>query len=365
MDLQDLTIVVITFSRQRFIDRQVAYWKNSGAKLLILDGSAKAHPNSGVWNLTSNISYIHSPTTYRDRHLMAADLVATKYAILLNDDEFLLNPGISQCVELLESNLLVDCVSGRAINFFYKNGEVYGQRIYKSFSNVDDCIPPGVERMREFWNDPDGYVRHYTIFSVMRQTVFANLIKQTFATEHSNPYAYEIRMHLLTPLQYKSVLINELVWLRSGENDPVSIKGFDRSIRFSTWYLDPLNVSEIKAMLDDITECVKEDIDLYEVELRDEILRQLNEYVLADSQRYIGMSREVSPSITKRMVTQFKSASKRIIVARFPNSIRRKLTHNSTTLIEAAEEWSAIGVGVDSAEVKKLLQLIINFHRSE
>ena len=70
MSLKDLTVVVATYSRQRYVDRQVAYWTELGANLLILDGSPQAHPNRLQWEAFPNVVYVHSTTTYRDRHLM-------------------------------------------------------------------------------------------------------------------------------------------------------------------------------------------------------------------------------------------------------------------------------------------------------
>ena len=64
MSLKDLTVVVVTYSRQRYVDRQVAYWAELGANLLILDGSPQAHPNRLQWEAFPNVVYVHSTTTY-------------------------------------------------------------------------------------------------------------------------------------------------------------------------------------------------------------------------------------------------------------------------------------------------------------
>ena len=363
MSLKDLTVVVVTYSRQRYVDRQVAYWTELGANLLILDGSPQAHPNRPQWEAFPNVVYVHSTTTYRDRHLMAADLVASKYAILLHDDEFLLNPGISKCVEKLDSDSTIDCVAGRAINFFYQDGNVYGQRIYQGFSNIEPDSDPGLERMEEFWNDQDGYVRHYTLFSMMRRDVFSKLLKQTFATEHTNPYAYEIRLHLVTPLQHRSFLLNELVWLRSGENDPVSIGGFDRSIRFSTWYLDEAHSKEVQQMIDDLAALVSKEGSQDVAKLRNEIAKLLDRYSIADRNRYVGTKKEVSPSILRKKYASLKSSARSLMSSMLPISLRSRVFGRGTTLLAAANEWQTHGVNVDTAEVARVSQIITKFHQ--
>ncbi len=114
-----LTVVVPSLNRQDYVLRQVRYWSSSSAHLIIVDGSSsplsdrirsaiEAHPR---------ITYRHVVSSLPDRLGLAGGLIKTPYAVMLGDDEFHLQTGLSASVAALEENPdLVGC-TGQVLRF--------------------------------------------------------------------------------------------------------------------------------------------------------------------------------------------------------------------------------------------------------
>ncbi|MDP7068506.1 MAG: hypothetical protein QF637_12890, partial [Acidimicrobiales bacterium] len=112
VDLSMLTVVVPSLNRQDYVLRQVRYWSSSSAHLIIVDGSSsplsdrirsaiEAHPR---------ITYRHVASSLPDRLALAGGLLETPYAVMLGDDEFHLQTGLSASVAVLDENPdLVGC----------------------------------------------------------------------------------------------------------------------------------------------------------------------------------------------------------------------------------------------------------------
>ena len=64
--LSDLTVVIPTYRRGEFVWRQFAYWGESDASVVILDGSPEPLDIPGELR-SENIRYIHSGTPFTER----------------------------------------------------------------------------------------------------------------------------------------------------------------------------------------------------------------------------------------------------------------------------------------------------------
>ena len=240
--LSNLTIVVISLNRQNYIQRQIQFWSRTSVNLLIVDGSkTQADLDLGA-KISSKIRYVHSPGSYRDRSLLAAGLIETEYVAQLADDEFFIPSALSEFVEALQEDSSIDAIQGRTVRFFEKNGSMIGARQYEDFRDDLGCNVRGIEGVKSFWSD--NYVINYPIYSVMRVSVYVKMIRSTYSNPCENAYGYEIRYNLLFPFWFTTKVFNTLFWLRSNENDPISDIGFDRSSRFSSWFLNPNNREE-------------------------------------------------------------------------------------------------------------------------
>ena len=120
--LKNLTIVIPTYKRQKFITRTMQYWSGKDVAIIVIDGSKKSLDTNILNQLKTNIKYIHSPKSYYERLLSVINLINSQYVMMGCDDEFYIPSALNSClVKLSLDNQLVTC-TGRAIEFnWHKN----------------------------------------------------------------------------------------------------------------------------------------------------------------------------------------------------------------------------------------------------
>lgn len=231
--LKKLTVVVPCYGRQDFLLRQCAYWHGTGARLIIVDGSEQALPPStqGLMAGLEDVRYLHAHISMMERLKMAADRLETPYAILLGDDEFLLYAGLASAMRELERNpALVACIA-QSLAFYppaaggrCTYGEGYPHWRYAVMQ--DD---PG-QRLQAAMS---GYTAA-TCYAVLRTPVWQRSWGQL--RNWSSPYVGEMQQGITTYIWGKLTTVDEVYWMRSSENRPVTNKGFNRGLSFQEWW---------------------------------------------------------------------------------------------------------------------------------
>jgi hypothetical protein len=116
-------------------------------------------------------------------------------------------------------------------------------------------------------------------------------------------------------------------------------------------------------MIDDLAVLVSKEGNQAVAKLRNEIAKLLDQYSIADRNRYVGTKKEVSPSIVRKKYASLKSSARSLMGSMLPISLRSRVFGRGTTLLAAANEWQAHGVNVDAAEVARVSQIITKFHQ--
>jgi glycosyltransferase domain-containing protein len=236
-----LTVVIPSYGRQDFILRQCAYWHRSGATVVIADGSAQplAVELQHLIGEFDDICYVHSPVSMMERLRAAAALIRTPYAILLGDDEFLLFSGLRSAIMKLEAESdLVACI-GQSLAFYpSRDGShcTYGAgyphwRYAVASDNVSD-------RLDEAMSDYTAA----TCYAVLRTPVWKKSWGQL--EKWSSPYVGEMQQGLTTYIWGKLATVDEVYWMRSSENRPVTNVEFNRGLSFHEWWFSPKFGSE-------------------------------------------------------------------------------------------------------------------------
>ena len=150
-ELEDVTIVIPSYCRQKYILRQMIYWVNSGVKLLILDGSPSALPKNILKTVSSyqDITYLHLNISLEDRLNKSLDFLETKYIALLSDDDFFIKFTLKNLVQKLDNeNDLCGCI-GQSIRFNFENEKkkiVYSRGYpHQGYSATQDNIKDRLE----------------------------------------------------------------------------------------------------------------------------------------------------------------------------------------------------------------------------
>ena len=121
--LEQVTVVIPSYGRQDFLLRQLSYWSDRKARVVIVDGSPRPFDVDTLRLVAAlpSITYVHAAGTIGQRLKIAADLVETPYAVLSGDDEFLLTRGLARAIDKLDAQSdLVACI-GQSIGFYPSN----------------------------------------------------------------------------------------------------------------------------------------------------------------------------------------------------------------------------------------------------
>ncbi len=249
--LAKLTIVIPSYQRQPFLIRQSVYWGYSNANIIMVDGSPKpVSPSIEELILKlPNVSYHHLHGTFSTRMKLAFKYVNTPYAMMHGDDEFYLKKGLIKAIEALETNQqLVACI-GQSLSFdvSHTNSEIYYSVGYdhQNFRVIQDDIKDRLLFAKENLNCA-------TPYAVLRQHVMKRWVDML--EDWDCLYTTEVLQAMLTYIHGKLASVNEVYWLRSNENHPVTnIPYSNRDLWFNDWYALNQYSLERKRFVDDLS----------------------------------------------------------------------------------------------------------------
>ena len=219
--LNNLTIVIPTHNRHKYLKRTIKYWANCGAKLLVLDGSDIKLEDPSLKE--KNTKYIYNPNNFYNRLLSSIKYIDTEFMILGSDDEFYLPSALSSCVAFLTKETSYSSCQGLALGFgTRKNGqEVYGFERYPEFKDLCLNHDNALERIEKHFSN---YTMAST-WSVMRSSNWKLICKHIFEKEYNFAGGFELQIEFLALVLGKSKIIPELMWMRN--NDVPPIRGTD------------------------------------------------------------------------------------------------------------------------------------------
>jgi glycosyltransferase domain-containing protein len=238
--LSKLTLVIPTYNRQSYALRNARYWSGQGATVLIMDGSDTPILTDDLAGIECNVQYHYNNVNFEDRLNMASSYINTEYAMLCGDDEFQVYSGLIACIEFLEANEDYTSCCGRCVGFSVKKDkvELFPEKAYHSTHLVNQSLIS--ERIKY-------HIGNYmvtTIYGVHRLNSFKFCVSG-ISKLCSCVYVSETVFELLSAAYGKSIVLPNLTWLRSSENNPVQTDTNDRKYYISQWYDDPSKVKEI------------------------------------------------------------------------------------------------------------------------
>jgi len=250
--LSKLTILILSYNRQKFAIRNMQYWSGTNVSVILIDGSQKKIDKDILSKLHKNIIYIHSPKDYAKRIKSFLYKIKTKYVILGCDDEFYIPSALNSCLKNLIKDRELSVCGGFVWGFEFKNKLMLGYNVYPERKKVFlSELDPNIRLQKHF---SDYCIIHY--YSVCRTDLFQIAIEEVFKKNspiNNNCYAMsEILFEFLMCYSGKSKIIPELMTLRSNENigfnslnpdENIGFNFFNKKIdeRFDYWWLDKNN----------------------------------------------------------------------------------------------------------------------------
>lgn len=354
VDLGELSIVVPTFGRHEFALRQMKFWSKHEAKLFVLDGSTEPIPTSDLAGLGPNITYLHMPITLEERLVHGAGLVETKYAMFMADDEFFIPSAIRSFVHFLSLNDEFFAVTGRCVDFYRRRSRVLGRQRYRNFTNY----PPearslrNIDRLEKF-----GWGPHMSHYGVFRADHWKHLVRSAYRRSYSCAYPPEVLFNLLTTYMGNTIMLDELYWLRSGENPEVSTSLYDRSYYLDQWYEDPRMVEEVSDFKHSLANAITGvGTDSYDV-ARLVVEHLLNNYVTEYKTKNVGFTRLqlLRRGFFESIPAALKEPLKRIL----PKAVLGKLGYDAEPLIMVAKSMASRGIRVGFDELEMIEGILL------
>lgn len=234
--LNNLTIVILTYQRQKYILRAMNYWSGSNVKLVVIDGSKLGIEDRLIKKLSNNINYIHHPVSLHQRMLYALKFVETEFVLLGGDDDFFIPSALNSCIEiLLKDKELVSCI-GRSMKFNFKNNQTIGRPVYqllKDHKLVDEN--PMSRIKKHFLNFIPAHC-----YSICRTNFWKIAMAEAFYKEYNFFASGEKQFEFLITFSNKSISIPELMWLRSDENIPIrgTSPAMSNDYKLVDWWYD-------------------------------------------------------------------------------------------------------------------------------
>ena len=217
--LSRLTVVIPTISRPEFVKRQITFWSQFDAQVRILDGAATAIDLSQFGQIPRNVQYFHEPQKFNERLSNAWKHVDTEFACLLPDDEFFLPSGLIASLEHLDKNPTVTGCVGKVLMFFVDQGRFLTYQDYEYWKDFATDSVTAESRVQEVL--PPNKV-HKVQFAVLRSPIWKEIFTSSYGDFYSTGYLYERMLNLHSAVLGRTVVLDELMWMRSMENPPLT-----------------------------------------------------------------------------------------------------------------------------------------------
>jgi glycosyltransferase domain-containing protein len=247
--LSDLTIIIFTYNRHRYVLRNLELWSNTKATVHILDGTDEPLSGELLADFTPNIKYHHLPVSIWDRISRGADMVVTKYVAFLADDEFFIPSAVEASISELDKNQELVACCGRWIDkcltaeLIVSEGAIEGNKLnYERGSSGAVEHDDSIERMICHMNP---YVPS-AFYAVCRSAEWKKAVGAFTKRQFSSGLVAELQFELSMSFFGKIKVIDELMWLRTAEN-PSNTEGFE--LEFHSWFTNALYAQEVDDFL--------------------------------------------------------------------------------------------------------------------
>lgn len=228
-NLNNLTIIIPTYNRQKFVLRNIMYWNNKEPQIIVLDGSVTSINDDLISSFGKNIKYFHLPLSFSERLNFVSNIITTEYSVLLGDDDFFIPSGLSACIDVLSNNQALNCCLGRALSYNFKEGNVVYDICYPEMSNyrIDADTP---------YDRVINHMAKYTcstIYAVNRAKYLKIILKNLSNEIFEDACLVELFIEMSNAYMGKSIIIPDIMWFRSIENDTLYDKS--KSTYENTW----------------------------------------------------------------------------------------------------------------------------------
>lgn len=336
--LQDLTIIILSRGREQILMKSLNYWNSNGIRTVVIHNS-----EIGIDQNTKveGSVYLTSITSYAVRAGIAANYLATNFAIICNDDELYIPSALKGMISKLSENSELTSVGAQSIAVSKYGKRVTGTLCYTDmwqYENLHETAKDRLEHHLDFSKNHIG-----AIFRMFRAETMKDLLNSlSFCDQIATPYIHEATSEILIAIYGKSLYINEIYWIRNWKEPEVQHKNWDRKLYFYMWWEGIDFIEQRKKWINILVNC-----SLGLIELNDigEIL---------EKNYKLRKVKELNEKIKRKkniniLSTDLKYQLKRFLVPnKLPVTIEIELTRAES-----------VGMRLDKKEIDKIIKILI------
>ncbi len=220
--LNELTVVIFSFQRPKWLIKSINYWSKYNIELIIIDGSEKILDiKSFKNNKNFELKYYHLPKPYVERLSFCLKLNLRKYVLVTCDDEIHLIDGIKESINFLNKNIKFIGANGKCRCIYQSNfNQIKLFNPYPRFDLINKNQNIKAKNKRIL-----GYFENYncaSYYSVMRSEIWKEDLELICKTKISCVYIIEKLIELSNLSKGKIFIHDKVSWVRNGLVSPHS-----------------------------------------------------------------------------------------------------------------------------------------------
>ncbi len=233
--LSELTIIIFSKNRNEFLKSAINFYSKFQINTIAVHNCEKFISASEI---PTNCNYFPGSLGISQRLSQAANVVSTKYVVMISDDEFLIPSALSKIVNQLKYDETLSSCFGQTIALNKYKEKMIGNMTYSSlrtYSNRNDSI---LKRVDYHLHQNSGVAPVGSVYRVMKIETFKQLVLiwGKILDTTSCKYIFEIIADIYLLVQGKSEYIDEIVWCRNWVNPSLSDNTVNRNLYFYQWW---------------------------------------------------------------------------------------------------------------------------------
>lgn len=362
-DLSKLTIIIPSRNRPQFALRSLQYWSGKSANIILMDGSSSPIPTHLLQNIDSNICYYHLPVPFPERLAKAADLLKTKYCVLLSDDEFFLPSALVDCINFLDNNPEYVACGGRILGFKPDNNGIKGILDYSNLANFHQHDNRPEDRML---NHMKSYVP--ALSCAVASSHLWKEVSRLYALKEFPVFAlWELELNMILSFAGKSIILENLMLLRSyGETEPIrnNIPSLNTKNEISKLWFNREYESVKSEFIEFFSETLKKVNTIQNLNYD----KAVDNAITAYCEFRLNNQKKTFRSLLRKSLEPILPKCLFSILQKVPTTTRNIFFKKSTSipnisLVDAAHKLTSEAVAVNFDELIIVIGIIENFHK--
>jgi hypothetical protein len=202
----------------------------------------------------------------------------------------------------------------------------------------------------------------YLLYGLFNADQWKTAVRVSYGRKYASGYVYEFAFHLIATLLGPSIMVDSLVWMRSGENPAMSSDAVNRKIGIGEWGTDSRFAEEVTHFVNSVVVAVASEGRFATDELQNGVRRAVERFVaysLHKPKRPIAYWHRTLYFLARNMPGVLKKLLKR----NMSTGLGKVLDYRGMPMSQAINEMKRSGIALNETEMKSMEKFLIHFHQ--